>query len=61
MKLLPKLVGIDKNDDGVEKIYETLGIVISELDDNELADAFTKSRDKMFFEWNGVNRKVTDD
>jgi len=61
LKLLPKLVGIDKNDDGVEDVYTIITDIISDLEDTELQSSFEQAKDALFFSWNGVNRTINED
>ncbi len=57
-RIFPKLRGLEMeygdNEDSYKRI---LDLVKEELQDEELGDAFTKSKEKILFTWVGVNRE----
>ncbi|MBX3745678.1 MAG: AAA family ATPase [Verrucomicrobiae bacterium] len=55
-KIIPKLRGLDTQDDRASRCLDQLGATISGLQDPELADAFTRAREQHLFEWFGVKR-----
>ena len=55
-KIIPKLRGLDTQDDTTSRCLDQLGATISGLQDPELADAFTRARQQHLFEWFGVKR-----
>jgi uncharacterized coiled-coil DUF342 family protein len=55
-KIIPKLRGLDTQDDTTSRCLDQLGATISGLQDPELADAFTRARQPHLFEWFGVKR-----
>ena len=55
-KIIPKLRGLDTQDDTTTKCLDQLGQVISGLQDAELAHAFNRARAPHLFEWFGVKR-----
>jgi hypothetical protein len=55
-KIIPKLRGLDTQDDTTSRCLDQLGATISGLQDPELADAFARARQQHLFEWFGVKR-----
>ena len=55
-KIIPKLRGLDTQDDTTARCLAQLGQTISTLQDAELAEAFTRARHQHLFEWFGVKR-----
>lgn len=55
-KIIPKLRGLDTQDDTTSHCLDQLGTTISALQDPELADAFVRARQQHLFEWFGVKR-----
>lgn len=55
-KIIPKLRGLDTQDDTTARCLDQLGQVISGLQDTELSEAFTRARNQHLFEWFGVKR-----
>ncbi len=55
-KIIPKLRGLDTQDDTTSRCLDQLGTTISGLQDPELADAFSRARQQHLFEWFGVKR-----
>ena len=55
-KIIPKLRGLDTQDDTTSHCLDQLGATISGLQDPELADAFARARQQHLFEWFGVKR-----
>ncbi len=55
-KIIPKLRGLDTQDDTTSHCLDQLGAMISGLQDPELADAFARARQQHLFEWFGVKR-----
>lgn len=55
-KIIPKLRGLDTQDDTTSRCLDQLGATISGLQDPELANAFTRARQQHLFEWFGVKR-----
>ncbi len=55
-KIIPKLRGLDTQDDATSRCLDQLAGTISRLQDAELADAFSRSRQQHLFEWFGVKR-----
>ena len=55
-KIVPKLRGLDTQDDTTSRCLDQLAQIISGLQDAELADAFTRARQQHLFEWFGVKR-----
>jgi len=55
-KIIPKLRGLDTQDDTASRCLDQLGATIAGLQDPELADAFTRARQQHLFEWFGVKR-----
>lgn len=55
-KIIPKLRGLDTQDDTTSRCLDQLGATISGLQDPELADAFGRARQQHLFEWFGVKR-----
>lgn len=59
MKVLPKLNGIDLDNDKVQKSLAQISTVISETNDEKLCEAFENARkldNSAFFQWKGVVR-----
>jgi uncharacterized coiled-coil DUF342 family protein len=56
-KLLPKLRGLDSADQNTRDTFDTIGLVLDELNDQELLTEFDKCRDEQFFAWSGVDRR----
>lgn len=57
-RILPKLRGIDPNDDAAREALEALtDIVRKNLGDEELADAIESARQHHAFHWQGLDRK----
>lgn len=59
MKILPKLNGLDSQEDGFQQVMKKLGGVIAGLKDDALMTAFEASCDHAsasFFKWRGVMR-----
>lgn len=55
-KIIPKLRGLDTQDDTTARCLDRLATTISNLQDTELADAFSRARQQHLFEWFGVKR-----
>ncbi len=55
-KIIPKLRGLDTQDDANARCLEKVGQTISSLQDNDLIEAFNKARQPHLFEWFGVKR-----
>ena len=55
-KIVPKLRGLDTQDDTTSRCLDQLAQTISSLQDAELADAFNRARQQHLFEWFGVKR-----
>jgi len=55
-KIIPKLRGLDTQDDTTSRCLDQLAQTISGLQDAELADAFSRARQQHLFEWFGVKR-----
>lgn len=55
-KIIPKLRGLDTQDDTTARCLDQLEQTISTLQDAELAEAFTRARHQHLFEWFGVKR-----
>ncbi len=55
-KIIPKLRGLDTQDDTTTKCLDQLGQVINGLQDAELTEAFNRARAPHLFEWFGVKR-----
>ena len=55
-KIIPKLRGLDTQDDTTAQCLDKLGQTILTLQDQELAEAFTRARHQHLFEWFGVKR-----
>jgi MoxR-like ATPase len=55
-KIIPKLRGLDTQDDTTSRCLDQLAQTISGLQDAELADAFNRARQQHLFEWFGVKR-----
>ena len=55
-KIIPKLRGLDTQDDAAARCLDQLERTITSLEDNELADAFRLARQQHLFEWYGVKR-----
>ncbi len=55
-KIIPKLRGLDTQDDGVLRCLDYLSGKIGGLNDPELRDAFERARQGHMFEWFGVKR-----
>ena len=55
-KIIPKLRGLDTQEDTTARCLDQLGQVISGLQDTELSEAFTRARNQHLFEWFGVKR-----
>ncbi len=55
-KIIPKLRGLDTQDDTVVQCLDYLSGRIVDLDDPELRDAFVRARGGHMFEWQGVKR-----
>ena len=55
-KIIPKLRGLDTQDDDVKKCLESIYGKIVDLKDVELRDAFDRARRGHMFEWLGVKR-----
>jgi hypothetical protein len=55
-KIIPKLRGLDTQDDTTARCLDQLEQTISTLQDPELAEAFTRARHQPLFEWFGVKR-----
>ena len=55
-KIIPKLRGLDTQDDTTSRCLDQLAQTISTLQDAELAEAFTRARQQHLFEWFGVKR-----
>jgi len=55
-KIVPKLRGLDTQDDTTSRCLDQLAQTISGLHDAELADAFNRARQQHLFEWFGVKR-----
>jgi predicted nucleic acid-binding Zn-ribbon protein len=55
-KIVPKLRGLDTQDDTTSRCLDQLAQTISGLQDAELADAFNRARQQHLFEWFGVKR-----
>jgi predicted nucleic acid-binding Zn-ribbon protein len=55
-KIVPKLRGLDTQDDTTSRCLDQLSKTISGLQDAELTDAFNRARAQHVFEWFGVKR-----
>jgi uncharacterized coiled-coil DUF342 family protein len=55
-KIIPKLRGLDTQDDTTSHCLDQLAQTISGLQDTELSDAFNRARAQHLFEWFGVKR-----
>ena len=55
-KIIPKLRGLDTQDDTTARCLDQLGQTIGSLQDAELVEAFTRARQQHLFEWFGVKR-----
>jgi uncharacterized coiled-coil DUF342 family protein len=55
-KIIPKLRGLDTQDDSVVQCLDYLSGRIVDLNDPELRDAFDRARGGHMFEWHGVKR-----
>jgi hypothetical protein len=55
-KIVPKLRGLDTQDDTTSRCLDQLSQTISGLQDAELTDAFNRARAQHVFEWFGVKR-----
>lgn len=55
-KIIPKLRGLDTQDDTTSRCLDQLAATIAGLQDPELADAFARARQQHLFEWFGVKR-----
>jgi hypothetical protein len=55
-KIIPKLRGLDTQDDTTSRCLDQLSAMISGLQDPDLAAAFTRARQQHLFEWFGVKR-----
>lgn len=55
-KIIPKLRGLDTQDDTTARCLDQLGAMISGLQDPELAHGFNRAREQHLFEWFGVKR-----
>jgi hypothetical protein len=55
-KIVPKLRGLDTQDDTTSRCLDQLAQTISGLQDAELTDAFNRARSQHLFEWFGVKR-----
>lgn len=55
-KIIPKLRGLETQDDKTAPCLDQLGQVINGLQDAELTDAFNRARAPHLFEWFGVKR-----
>ena len=58
-KILPKLRGLSHDtDDGLEHVFNEISEVIAELNDPNLATAFSVAREKPVFDFKGVSREA---
>jgi 5-methylcytosine-specific restriction endonuclease McrBC GTP-binding regulatory subunit McrB len=58
-KILPKLRGLSHDtDDGLEHVFNEISEVIAELNDPDLATAFSVAREKPVFDFKGVSREA---
>jgi MoxR-like ATPase/predicted nucleic acid-binding Zn-ribbon protein len=55
-KIIPKLRGLDTQDVATENCLDLIGKTIGDIQDEELAKAFTRARQQHLFEWFGVKR-----
>jgi hypothetical protein len=55
-KVIPKLRGLDTQDDTVSRCLDQLAQQVAVLQDTELAEAFNRARQQHLFEWFGVKR-----
>lgn len=55
-KIIPKLRGLDPQDETTARCLDQLGQTIATLQDTELSEAFTRARQRPQFEWFGVKR-----
>ena len=55
-KIIPKLRGLDTQDDTTSHCLDQLAATIAGLQDPELSDAFARARQQHLFEWFGVKR-----
>lgn len=55
-KIIPKLRGLDTQDDSVGRCLDDVARIIRDLKDTELGDAFDRGRQQHLFEWFGVKR-----
>jgi hypothetical protein len=55
-KIIPKLRGLDTQDDSTSRCLDQLSSMISGLQDPDLAAAFNRARQQHLFEWFGVKR-----
>jgi hypothetical protein len=55
-KIIPKLRGLDTQDDTTTCCLDQLSATIAGLQDPELSDAFARARQQHLFEWFGVKR-----
>jgi len=55
-KIIPKLRGLDTQDDATSRCLDRIADLIGRLNDPELADAFMRARQEHLFEWFGVKR-----
>lgn len=58
-KILPKLRGLSRDtDDQLDAVFSTIKGIIGDLNDTELADAFSTACEKPVFDFKGVNRRT---
>ena len=55
-KVIPKLRGLDTQDDNAARCLDQLSKVVADLQDSELAESFNYARQQHLFEWHGVKR-----
>ena len=55
-KIVPKLRGLDTQDDTASRCLDQIAQLIATLQDTELAEAFNRARQQNLFEWFGVKR-----
>jgi len=55
-KIIPKLRGLSKDDEEVQKAYDNLKPIIGQTGDDQLVRAFEAATDRPVFQWTGVSR-----
>ena len=64
-KIMPRLRGLDMNDNAADQCLEGIGNIVSELDDRQLYSSFQnasqQSRQMGLFQWQGITRPVGGD